>query len=148
MWLLQRGHTPFALLWVKHGPRSLRVGDGGCSWGHLLSPVTDNSHGNGRGRRWSVKDEGGKRIKLETEKFPVCHTKDCRHDATGHGENREAVTREATGSFVWKCRNLLHLRKFSKGSVIFPGDNYSLSPGNRTTIMQEGSRIPAGCKEG
>lgn len=53
----------------------------------------------------------------QREKFSVCHTKDSRHDATGHGENGEVVTREATEVLVWKCRNLLHLRKFSKGSV-------------------------------
>lgn len=48
----------------------------------------------GGGEGWSVKDEKGKRIVLEIEKFPVCHSIGFRHDAIGNGEKREAVTRQ------------------------------------------------------
>lgn len=50
----------------------------------------------GGGEGWSVKDEEGRRITLEIEKFPVCHTIGFRHDAIRNGEKGEAVTREAT----------------------------------------------------
>lgn len=75
----------------------------------------------GGGGGWSVKEEESRRITLEIEEFPVCHTTGFRHDAIYRkwGERRGGHKRghlEATKSGN-AGTYLLHLRKFSGGSV-------------------------------